>query len=101
MVIGIVGFELISLSSVAIIMPPKRSSSKETKKSSTGEVVERALITIPILYDTQLFIKKELDITWHKFKDEFRATDLKVDMEEIHVYINIQRLGFDRVSCKL
>lgn len=52
LVIGISSFELISSSSVAIIMPPKILASKETIESSTYEVVQSPLVTIPILFDT-------------------------------------------------
>lgn len=66
-----INIELISSSLVAIIMPPKRSTSKEKTKRIIDEVVENPPVTIPILYNTQLFIKKDSGITWHMLKDAF------------------------------
>jgi len=45
-------------------MEPKRFSSKETTKSSTGKEVEQTLVDLPIYVDTQLFIEKESALTW-------------------------------------
>lgn len=100
LVICTVGFELISLSLISINMPTNRSTSKETTNLNTDEVVESTLLIIPILSDTQLFIEKDLDITWDKVKDTFTTTNFKVDMEDRKAYINIHWSCFHRASCR-
>lgn len=52
-------------------------------------MVEIPLVTIPILPNTHLFIEKGSDITWHVVKYEFIATEIKENIEDIQVYVNI------------
>ena len=46
-------------------MEPKRTTSKETTKISTGEAVEQASVDFPMYEDTQLFMEKVSSLTWH------------------------------------
>jgi len=43
--------------------------------------------------DTQLFIEKESNITWKKVNEAFSARSFKEDLEDRHVYINVQKSG--------
>lgn len=86
---GTSSFEIISLSLVVIIMPLQRSTSKETTKSSISEVFESTLATMPILFESQLFIEKDSDITWHRVNNAFIATNSKPYLEDRQVYIKI------------
>ena len=52
-----------SLSSKGI-MVSKRVGSKDTIERNTGDVVEQVPINLPIYADTQVFIEKEMKITW-------------------------------------
>lgn len=70
-------------------MPLKRSTSKDTTKRSTSEVIESILITKQIFWDTQLFIEKYSYITWHTVKDAFTTTNYKAYLEDKQVYINV------------
>lgn len=92
-------FELSSLLSIIFIMPPKRSSSKDTTERSISEAVESTPITLPFLSDTQLFMEKDSDVTWNTVKDAFSKTSYKVYLEDKQVYINVQKLGLHNIAC--
>lgn len=49
---------------VILTMEPKRFYLKETTRSSNREVVEKALVDLPVYADIQLFIEKESTLTW-------------------------------------
>lgn len=78
---------------------PKRFVSKDTIESNIGEAVESTPMNFPIFSDIQLFIEKELDITWQKVNEVFLEKSFKADLEDWQVYINVQRSGLHKISC--
>jgi len=62
-------------------MTPKRHISKDTIKSSTGEAVESTPIYLSFYLETQLFVERELDITWKKVNEILLVRTFKEDME--------------------
>ena len=71
-------------------MAPKRSNSKDTTERSTREEVKSSLVNFPINSDNQLFIEKESYITWQKVNEVFTSKSFKADLEDQHLYINVQ-----------
>lgn len=53
-------------------MESKRVVSKYTTKRSIGEAVEQTLVDFPVYADAQLFVEKDLDLTWHNVKEAFQ-----------------------------
>jgi len=47
-----------------------------------------------------MFVEKESDITWEKVNEIFWARTFKVDLEYQYVYVNIQKLGLQRIACR-
>lgn len=87
-----------SLSSTSI-MVSKRVGSKENIERSTGDMVEQVPINFPIYADTQLFVEKDMKITWEEIKDIFAGT-FNEDLEDRQVYINIHKSDLYRVACR-
>lgn len=52
-------------------MPPSKVASKALSESSTKEPFKVTKRNIPIYADTQCFIDKTIEVTWHKIKDTF------------------------------
>ena len=59
--------ENFSLASI-VTMAPKRASSKDTTESSTGEEIEKIPMDLLVYANTQLFVEKDSNLTWHKLK---------------------------------
>ena len=53
-------------------------------------MVEHVPINFPIYADTQLFIDKDMKITWQEIKDIF-VGNFKEDLEDRQVYVNIHK----------
>lgn len=43
-----------------------------------------------VLSDTQLFIERDLDITWHTVKAIYTTSNIKVDLADMKVCINVE-----------
>lgn len=56
---------------ITITMAPKRSSSKYTTGSSTGEAVESIPVNLLVNSSTQLYVEKESYLTWKKVNEVF------------------------------
>lgn len=78
LLVGIKSIEYFSLA-VIVIMAHKRDTSKDTTKSSISEAVDSMRVNLPLYIDTQLFVKKELDLTWQKVNESFST---KIFFEE-------------------
>lgn len=80
-------------------MVSKRDGSKDTVESSTRDVVEHVSMNLPIYAKTQLFIEKDMKLTWKKIKDIFTGS-FKEYMEDWQVCVNIHKLGLYKVACR-
>ncbi len=80
-------------------MVSKRDRSKDTIESSTGDVVEHVQMNLPIYANTQLFVEKDMKITWKEINDIFAGT-FKEYLEDRKVYVNIHKSGLYRVACR-
>lgn len=87
-----------SLSSTCT-MASKRAGSKDTIKSTIGDVVEQVSMSLPIYEDIKLFIEKEIKIKWQDINDIFLGT-FEENMEDCRVYVNIHKSGLYRVACR-
>lgn len=85
---GIVGVRP-SLSSSGS-MASKTTGSKDTKESTTRDVVEQVSISFPIYEDTKLLVDKYIKMKWQDINDEFSGTFGK-DLGEHRVYVNIHK----------
>jgi len=70
----------------------KRARSKDTTKSSTGDVVEKFSMSLPMYTYTHLFIEKDIKITWQDINTIF-AGNFEENLEDRQVYVNIQKSG--------
>jgi len=68
-------------------------------ESNIGDVVEQVAIKFPIYANTQLFIEKDMKITWQEIKDIF-ASNFKEDLEDHQVYVNIHKSSLYKVTCR-
>lgn len=86
------------LSSTGIIIS-KCVGLKDTIERITGDVVEKVPMKPPIYADVQLFIEKDMKITWEEINDIF-AGSFKEDLEDRQVYVNIHKSAMYRVACR-
>ena len=56
-------------------------------------------MNLPVYAGTQLFIEKDIKITWQEIKDIFVGS-FKEYLEDRQVYVNIHKSGLYRVACK-
>jgi len=55
-------------------------------------------MNFPVYADTQLFIEKDMNITWQEIKDIF-AGSFKEDLEDQQVYVNIHKSSLYKAAC--
>lgn len=77
----------------------KRAASKDTIESSTGEADEQVSVNFPVYADSQLFIDKDMKLTWQGIKDIF-AGEFKEDLEDQHIYISVHESDLHKVACR-
>lgn len=73
-------------------MASKRSRSKDTVESATGDVVEQVSMRFPIYEDTNLFIDKEIKMKWKDINDISLGT-FEENLEDRRIYVNIHKSG--------
>jgi len=71
-------------------MASKRVGSKDIIESTTGDVVEKVSMSLPIYEDTKLFIDKEIKITWKDINDIFLGT-FEENLEDRRVSVSIHK----------
>ena len=71
-------------------MVSKRVISKDIVESSIGDVVEQVSMDLVFYANTQLFIEKDMKITWQEIKDIF-ARIFKEYLEDRQVYVKIHK----------
>lgn len=81
-------------------MAPKRFFQKDTTWSSIGKAIESNPVNFLIFSNTQLFIEKELDITWQKVNEVLSLKSFKIDLEDRQVYVDVQRSGLHKIACR-
>lgn len=62
-------------------MASKKVASKDTIESNTGDVVEYVSRKFSVYEETQLFIEKDMNITWQEIKNIF-VDNFKEDLED-------------------
>jgi len=80
-------------------MVSKRVGSKDIIEINTADVVEQVPINLPVYAYMELFIEKDMKITWQVIKDIFGGT-FKEDLEDLHVYVKIHKSGLSKVACR-
>lgn len=78
-------------------MVSKRARSKDTMESSIGDVFEQVPMKFPVYADMQLFVEKDMKITWQEIKVIFLGS-FKEDLEDRLAYVNIHKSNLYRVA---
>lgn len=93
--LGTTNIDHVSISPYANTIPSttKKGPSKEVTNSGTEDSMNNDLTRVPIMSDTQCFIKKSSIVTWMTIKCFFNTKEFPKDLHDRKFYDNVKKSG--------